>query len=175
MADMDTKTLLKYAGMALVAYLVWDRIIAPMLSGNDEEEGKAVEGGTQPPATGVNNPVGSANPTPANPPNVPRPQTPIIAVPPAPPVTANRMAERLQQLAGSVRQLDVNGWNYYIRQLNPNEVVSDLSEVGVGQGPLLTVDQYLAKRSEAGLTLEVTGRSAGGGGGRGGVQGYFLN
>jgi len=171
-ADLDMKTVLKYAAMAVAAYLVWDRIISPMLSDGRENDVVAGSGGDRPaviPTTGsgVTNTVGSANAgngTPAVTPNVSTAANVLQNNAEA------KLADKLQALAGSVKLLDVNGWNYYMRELNPNAVTTDLFEVGIGQGPLMSVAQYLNKRAEAGLSVgSMTSER------HGGVDGYFLN
>lgn len=157
---MDTKQIIKYAAMALAAYVVYQQIIKPMLESSPETPtdttGKGTGTGTGTGA-GAGTQVGSANPsantgtntTPAIPDN-PVNQY-LVPVARGTSQTDSDLLTRLKQLAG-VPELDVNGWNYYMREMNPNAVVSDLAEVGVISGAKMSPQTYLTKRAEAGLS-----------------------
>lgn len=166
--DLDMKTIIKYAAMAAAAYIAWKYVIEPMLAG-DGTATPVVAGATDKPAaanTGTGTPA--ANPTPANPASPAHSAPPVSVVP----GEQQKLATALQLKAG-VALLGVDGWNYYLRELNPNAVVTDLSEVSVKREDKLNVAQYLALRVQA--KLDQLGGLDRSHGMQGGYGEYFVN
>lgn len=84
---------------------------------------------------------------------------PAIPVSPgAPPAAApSTLAANLIATAGVTAgtPLNVDQWNYYLKKLQPNATVTDLSSVGVMRGTpgfTMTADQYAALRTQANLS-----------------------
>jgi len=153
MNDIDIKTVLKYAAMALAAYLIYEKFIAPMML----ENGKTDEGNAN---RNVHEkaPMKEADPahTKPLPPAGPTHSAPPLSVVPG---EQQRLATALQSRA-AVATLSVDGWNYYLREVNPNAVVTDLEEVGVKRSDKMNVAQFLALRTQAGLTTVMVSPSS---------------
>ena len=162
MGKLDMQTIIKYAAIAFAAYIVWEKIISPMMAGDGETPAVGAGNGANPPATGAGAGSGAGSPPPAGPAHT----APPVSIVPG---EQQKLATALQTKAG-VALLNVDGWNYYLRELNPNAVVTDLSEVNVKREDKMNVAQYLALRTQAKLT-DGTIPDAGGGG----LHGFFVN
>ncbi len=142
--NLDFKTVVKYAAIAFACWVAYDKIFRPMIEGQ-----QALAAGKTPEQIAAEQALANAK-------TVEEARKAAEALAQAQAAQAathsevSTLAKRLMAAAG-VQTLDVNGWNYYMRTLNPNAVVSDLFEVGVVSGQALTVGQYLAARDRAGI------------------------